>query len=73
MINSENIDAFISIALGLYISFMGYRRSKNPLAPRPGEMAKTPAEQASRAQLMIGVGGLVAIFGVFRLFAFNNG
>ena len=68
MINAENIDAFISIAIGLYIAFIGYRRSKNPLPPRPGEMAKPPGEQAGRAQLMIGIGCMVAIFGVFRLF-----
>ena len=68
MFNAENTDSFISIAIGLYIAFLGYRRSKKPLPPRPGEMAKPPGEQVSRAQLMIGLGCMVAIFGVFRLF-----
>jgi len=67
MINAENLDAFISILIGFSIAVLGFRRLKKPLPPRPGEMTKSPEEQASRARVLIAAGAFITIMGLFRL------
>ena len=64
MFTSENTDSFVTIALGLLVVLLGFRKKKKPSPPRPGQLAKPSGEEA---RLIMGVGFGLVMFGVARM------